>query len=487
MDQGTTSSRALVIDHDCRVVSMAQREFQQIFPQSGHVEHDPVEIWESQAETAVEAVESAGIGIGDIAGVGITNQRETTLVWDRVTGEPVCNAIVWQDRRTSEFCDDIRETHGELIRGRTGLETDAYFSASKIRWILKNVRGCYERAKNGELCFGTVDTWLVWNLTGGKRHITDVSNASRTMLFDIKSLAWDPELLDLFDVPIAIIPEVKSSSEIYGEISSIPALNGIPIAGIAGDQQAALFGQLCVNPGETKNTYGTGCFMLQNTGEAPADSENRLLTTVAWQLNGKTFYALEGSVFIGGAIVQWLRDSLEIISEASEVEALANSVENNGGVYFVPAFAGLGTPYWDQDARGTIVGLTRGAGRAHIARAAVESIAYQTSELLEAVQNDSGEQLSELRVDGGATANRSLLQFQADILGIPVVVPQTTETTALGAAYLAGLSTGFWNDTEDLAGHWKEKERFEPLISQSKAQGMIDRWREAVRRSLKWA
>ncbi|MDH3493869.1 MAG: glycerol kinase GlpK [Acidobacteriota bacterium] len=487
LDQGTTSSRAIVFDRDSRAVSMAQREFRQIYPEAGRVEHDPEEIWRSQLETALEALSNASIGSTEIAAIGITNQRETTLVWERKTGKPVCNAIVWQDRRTSAFCDQIRGTDGEWIRAKTGLESDAYFSASKIRWILRNVEGAAESAQNGDLCFGTVDTWLIWNLSNGRLHITDVSNASRTMLFDIESLEWSPELLDLFGVPAQMLPEVRSSCEVYGEVSDVSGLDGIPIAGLAGDQQAALFGQVCLRPGETKNTYGTGCFTLQNTGAHPAVSHNRLLTTVAWKIDGATTYALEGSVFIGGAVIQWLRDALGVIDSSDEVEALSNSVADNGGVYFVPAFAGLGTPYWDQDARGTIIGLTRGTGAAHIARAAIESIAFQTAELLEAIRNDSGERLSELRVDGGATANRSLLQFQADILGLPVVVSGTPETTALGAAYLAGLAVGYWKGTEDLADHWHEKERYEPSISTSDAERQMGRWREAVGRSRNWA
>lgn len=487
LDQGTTSSRAIVFDNESNLVSSAQQEFSQIYPAAGLVEHDPIELWESQAATAVAALRSAGLKASDISAVGITNQRETTVIWDRKTGTPVCNAIVWQDRRTSEFCDEIRPSHGRLIRERTGLETDAYFSASKIRWILENVEHAYARSENGELCFGTVDSWLVWQLTGGAAHVTDVSNASRTMVYDIHDLDWNQELMSLFRVPYAMMPDVRSSAEHFGEISTVPELAGIDITGIAGDQQAALFGQLCFAPGDVKNTYGTGCFMLQNTGESPVVSSHRLLTTIGWQIGDETSYALEGSVFVGGAVIQWLRDSLEIISESSEVEALANSVDDNGGVYFVPAFAGLGTPYWDQDARGTITGLTRGTGKAHIARAATESIAYQTAELLEAVQKDSGERLTELRVDGGATANRSLLQFQADILGIPVVVSKTAETTALGAAYLAGLGAGVWQDTNDLSEHWKEAERYEPRMKKSEAARLKERWREAVRRSRNWA
>ncbi len=484
LDQGTTSSRAIVFDRDSRVVSMAQREFTQIFPKSGWVEHDPAEIWESQLETAIEAVANAGLGARDIAAVGITNQRETTIVWDRATGEPVCNAIVWQDRRTSSRCEAVRASHGDLIRAKTGLETDAYFSASKLEWILHNVEGVKLRADRGELAFGTVDSWLIWNLTSGRAHLTDVSNASRTMLFNINSLDWDAELLDLFDVPRSLLPRVTASSEVIGEIGSVPALKGIPIAGNAGDQQAALFGQACFEPGLSKNTYGTGCFLLQNIGEKPIASKHRLLTTVAWKIGDRTEYALEGSVFIGGAVIQWLRDSLGIINTAADVEELASSVPDNGGVYFVPAFAGLGAPYWNQDARGTIVGLTRGTGRAHIARAALESIAFQSAELLEAMHADSGQQLLELRVDGGATKNDALLQFQSDLLQIPVVRSKVTETTALGAAYLAGLAVGYWKSTEDLRHHWQEDKRFEPRMSADAAARLMAEWRHAVRRAL---
>lgn len=487
LDQGTTSSRAIIFDRDSKVVSMAQQEFKQIFPGSGLVEHDPQEIWESQSETAVEAINSAGLSASEIAAVGITNQRETTIVWERATGKAICNAIVWQDRRTADFCNQIRETHGAMIRAGTGLETDAYFSASKIRWILENIAGARESAEAGDLCFGTVDSWLIWNLTNGESHVTDASNASRTMLYNINKLSWDSELLSLFDVPESMLPEVVTSSGIVDEISSPHELAGIPITGIAGDQQAALFGQVCTSPGDTKNTYGTGCFMLQNTGAEPAASKNRLLTTIAWSVADETAYALEGSVFIGGAVVQWLRDSLGVIAHSTEVEKLAASVKDNGGVYFVPAFAGLGTPYWDQDARGTIIGLTRGTGAAHIARAAVESIAFQTAELLVALQADSGKALTEMRVDGGATANDSMLQFQADILGLPVVVPETSETTALGAAYLAGLGTGVWKNTDELAENWNEKKRFEPEMKRSTAEELLACWREAVQRSLNWA
>jgi glycerol kinase len=485
-DQGTTSSRAIVFDKESRVVSAGQKEYTQIFPHSGWVEHDPLEIWESQIQTAVEALQKKSLTAKDIAAIGITNQRETTVVWNKTTGEPVYNAIVWQDRRTSDFCDEIRKKHAGSVREKTGLEVDAYFSASKLNWILENVEGVRSRAERGELLFGTIDSWLIWKLTAGKAHVTDVSNASRTMLFNINTLDWDEELLEIFGIPRGLLPKVVSSSEIYGEAETIDELKGIKISGNAGDQQAALFGQLCFEAGLSKNTYGTGCFLLQNVGEEPVRSENKLLTTIAWKIGDKTEYALEGSVFIGGAVVQWLRDSLEIIENSSEVEDLANSVEDNGGVYFVPAFAGLGAPHWDQDARGLIIGLTRGTGRAHIARAAVESICYQTADLLEAMQADAGIELRELRVDGGATRNDSLLQFQADILQIPVIRSKITETTALGAAYLAGLAVGFWKSCEDLRHHWQEDKRFEPKMSREKAGELRAKWKEAVRRAMNW-
>lgn len=486
LDQGTTSSRAIIFDKDSRIISVAQKEFTQIFPKSGWVEHDPREIWESQQNTAIAALQKANLKAEDIFAVGITNQRETTIVWNKKTGEPVCNAIVWQDRRTSAFCDEIRKTYADLIREKTGLEVDAYFSASKIRWILENIEVARKQAETGELAFGTVDSWLIWQLTGGAMHLTDVSNASRTMLFNIKDLVWDEELLRIFDVPRQILPEVRSSSEIYGEIAEPEELRGVSIAGIAGDQQAALFGQLCTEKGLSKSTYGTGCFMLQNVGATPVESENRLLTTIAWQISGQTEYALEGSVFIGGAVIQWLRDSLQIIENSGEVEDLANSIADNGGVYFVPAFAGLGSPHWNQDARGLIIGLTRGTGRSHIARAAVESICYQTADLLEAMQRDAQIELKELRVDGGATSNDSLLQFQSDILQIPVVRPQITETTALGAAYLAGLAVGFWKDKSDLAEHWQAEKIFTPQMSREKANELKAKWSKAVIRALDW-
>lgn len=487
LDQGTTSSRAIIFDRESRTISVGQKEFTQIFPRPGWVEHDPLEIWETQVKTAVEALKKAGLTARDIAATGITNQRETIVVWNRKTGEPIYNAIVWQDRRTSGFCDEIRKNHAELIRGKTGLEVDAYFSASKLNWILGNVEGAREKAENGELLFGTIDSWLVWKFTSGKAHITDVSNASRTMLFNISSLNWDDELIEIFKIPRQMLPKVVSSSEIYDGIETPNELKGIAIAGNAGDQQAALFGQTCFEKGASKNTYGTGCFLLQNVGETPVKSDNKLLTTVAWQIDGRTEYALEGSVFIGGAVVQWLRDSLGIIESSEAVENLANSVENNSGVYFVPAFAGLGAPHWNQDARGLIIGLTRGTGRAHIARAAVESICYQTADLLEAVQMDAKIELKELRVDGGATRNDSLLQFQADVLQIPVVRPRITETTALGAAYLAGLAVGFWKSREELRLSWQEDKRFEPQMPREKAAELLAKWKKAVECAKVWA
>ncbi|MDQ3130359.1 MAG: glycerol kinase GlpK [Acidobacteriota bacterium] len=486
-DQGTTSSRAIIFDAESRIISLSQTEHTQIFPNNGWVEHNPQEIWETQSKVAVEALRKANLTAKDIAAVGITNQRETTVCWNLKTGETVYNAIVWQDRRTSAFCDDIRKNYGGLIREKTGLEVDAYFSASKIRWILENVEAAGKLAETGDLAFGTIDCWLVWKLTSGAQHLTDVSNASRTMIYNIKTLDWDDELLKIFNIPRSILPEVRSSSEIYGEISEIEELKGIPIAGIAGDQQAALFGQMCYEKGLSKNTYGTGCFMLQNVGTEIVKSENRLLTTIAWKIGGKTEYALEGSVFIGGAVVGWLRDSLGIIDKSSDVEALANSVENNGGVYFVPAFTGLGAPYWNQNARGLIIGLTRGTGKAHIARAAVESIGYQTDELIEAMRIDSKIELKELRVDGGAAANDSLLQFQADISQITVARSKITETTALGAAYLAGLAVGFWRSKEEFAAHRESDKYFVPQLSGEKAKELKTKWREAVKRALDWA
>ena len=486
LDQGTTSSRAIIFDHSSQIVSVAQQEFEQIFPKGGWVEHNPKEIWGSQKDVAIEALREASLNANDIAAIGITNQRETTVIWDKKTGEPIHNAIVWQDRRTSNFCNELRETQGNLIRAKTGLEVDAYFSASKINWLLENVEGARAKALNGELCFGTIDSWLVWNLTNGEEHLTDASNASRTMLFNIHDLDWDDELLEIFDIPREILPEVKNSSEVYGEVKTPNELNGIKISGIAGDQQAALFGQICFEKGSTKSTYGTGCFLLQNTGDKAVRSENKLLTTIGWQIGDKCEYALEGSVFIGGAVVQWLRDSLEIIADSDDVENLANSIEDNGGVYFVPAFAGLGTPHWNQEARGLIIGLTRGTGKAHIARAAIEAIAFQTADLLSAMEKDSGIELTELRVDGGATKNDSLMQFQADILQIPVVRSKITETTALGAGYLAGLAVGYWESKDEVSKHWQEDKRFEPKMSVKEVKKLRDKWNEAVKKSLNW-
>jgi glycerol kinase len=487
LDQGTTSSRAIVFDHDGAMVAVAQKEFPQIFPQPGWVEHDPGEIWATQVAVAVEALGRAQIRPRDVAAIGITNQRETTIVWDRETGDPVCNAIVWQDRRTAEFCDRLKsDGHEALVRQRTGLVIDAYFSGSKIAWILDNVPGARKRAEAGKLAFGTVDSWLVWKLTSGATHVTDVSNASRTMLFDINTLTWDTDLLRLMNVPASMLPEVRASSEVYARVSTSLGVADVPIAGIAGDQQAALFGQMCVSPGLTKNTYGTGCFLLQNTGTRPVASANRLVTTVAWKIGNRTEYALEGSVFIGGAVVQWLRDGLGLITKSVDVERLAASVPDNGGVYLVPAFAGLGAPHWDPYARGLMVGITRGTTAGHVARAALESIAYQVDDLLEAVSRDSGIQMGELRVDGGASTNDALLQFQADLLGVPVVRPAVTETTALGAAYLAGLAVGFWGSADEIAGQWRVDRRFEPAMARGDAARLRERWREAVGRSRGW-
>jgi glycerol kinase len=486
LDQGTTSSRALLFDHEGTICSLAQREFEQIFPQPGWVEHSPEQIALSQIAVALEALAQAGARPSDVAAIGIANQRETTIVWNRETGEPVHNAIVWQDRRTADFCERLRsEGHGPLIQQRTGLLIDSYFSASKISWILDQVPGARSLADAGKLAFGTVDTWLVWKLTAGRVHATDASNASRTMLFNIHTGAWDHELLDLFRVPLSMMPAVRSSSEVYGQVSAVKGLEDIPLAGIAGDQQAALFGQRCTRPGLTKNTYGTGCFMLQNTGRRAVPSSNRLVTTVAWRIGDATEYALEGSVFVGGAVVQWLRDGLGLIRKSEEVETLANSVPDNGGVYFVPAFVGLGAPHWDSYARGSIFGLTRGTTAGHLARAALESIAYQVADLLDAMRLDSGDPVQELRVDGGAAANNSLMQFQADILGVPVVRPAVTETTALGAAYLAGLAVGFWKT--DLTDSVATKDRrFNPQLPASQARLLRNRWNEAVARSKNW-
>ncbi len=486
-DQGTTSSRAIVFDRNGAIISVAQKEFTQIFPQPGWVEHDANEIWSTQLGVAAEAITKAGLTVKQIAAIGITNQRETTVVWDKITGQPIHHAIVWQDRRTADLCDALRkEGKDRLIQQKTGLVIDAYFSATKVKWILDHVEGARAKANNGELCFGTIDTWLLWKLTNGKVHATDVSNASRTMLFNIHSLSWDEELLKIFDVPAAILPEVRSSSEVYGETQNILTSHNIPIAGIAGDQQAALFGQMCTQPGMVKNTYGTGCFMLMNTGEKAVPSTNHLLTTVAWKVNGVTQYALEGSVFIAGAVVQWLRDGLKIIRSSAEVEALANEVESSDGVYVVPAFAGLGAPYWNQHARGTMVGITRGTTAAHMARAALESIAYQTMDVLKAMEADSGISIKELRVDGGATANNLLMQFQSDILNCKVVRPVVTETTALGAAYLAGLAVGYWKNMEDIQQQWMMEKTFTSSMKNEERNELSDGWKKAVTAAISW-
>jgi glycerol kinase len=487
LDQGTTSSRAIVFDHDGAIKAVAQKEFTQIFPKTGWVEHDPQEIWASQIGVAVEALGRAHVRPSDLAAIGITNQRETTIVWDRETGEPVYNAIVWQDRRTADYCQRLKaEGAGDTIQAKTGLLVDAYFSASKIRWILDNVAGARARADAGKLAFGTVDSWLVWKLTDRARHLTDISNASRTMLFNIHTLAWDDELLRIFEIPASMLPDVRSSSEPYGNVSTALGIESVPIAGIAGDQQAALFGQMCRKPGMSKNTYGTGCFLLQNIGTTPTRSTQQLVTTVAWQIGGRTEYALEGSVFIGGAVVQWIRDGLGLIRTAPEIEALATSVADNGGVYLVPAFAGLGAPHWDPYARGTIVGVTRGTTSGHIARAALESIAYQVADLLDAMAADCGIAVTELRVDGGAATNDTLMQFQADVLGVPVVRPAVTETTALGAAYLAGLAVGFWPSVDAITGQWKVDRRFEPAMPSARASALRERWTAALDRSKGW-
>jgi len=487
LDQGTTSSRAIVFDHDGSIRAVAQKEFKQIFPQSGWVEHDPQEIWQSQLETAREVLAKADLTAADVAAIGITNQRETTVVWDRATGAPIHNAIVWQDRRTAAFCDSLKEAgHASEIQRRSGLVIDAYFSGSKLRWLLDNVPNARARAERGELAFGTIDSWLVWNLTGGKLHLTDPSNASRTMLYDLHTGTWSDELCKILGVPRAVLPSIKASSEVYGE--SVASLLGdaIPIAGIAGDQQAALFGQGCFSRGLAKNTYGTGCFMLMNIGSTPAPSKHQLLTTVAWRTGKDTDFALEGSVFIGGAAVQWLRDGLGIIKSSGEVEELAASVPDSAGVYLVPAFAGLGAPHWDQYARGTIAGITRGTNRGHIARAALEGIAFQVADVLDVMKQDSGIAMNELRVDGGACTNNLLMQFQADVLQVPVVRPKVIETTALGAAYLAGLAVGYWKSKEEVAAAWQAERRFTPAMVPAQAAHRRSRWAEALNRARDW-
>ena len=485
MDQGTTSSRAIIFDKKGQIISIAQKEFTQIFPQSGWVEHDPNEIWSTQIGVAAEAITKAGLTIRQIAAIGITNQRETTVIWDRNSGQPIYNAIVWQDRRTADFCDKLKKDgKDDLIQQKTGLIIDAYFSATKAKWILDNVDGAREKASKGELCFGTIDTWLIWKLTNGQIHATDVTNASRTMLCNIHTLQWDGELQDIFDIPGNMLPQIRSSSEVYGYTQNVLTATNIPIAGIAGDQQAALFGQMCIHPGMVKNTYGTGCFMLMNTGSKAVISQNKLLTTVAWKIGDDTQYALEGSVFIAGAVVQWLRDEMQIIRSSSEIENLATEVDDTDGVYIVPAFAGLGAPYWNQYARGTITGISRGTTKAHIARAALESIAYQTVDVLKAMEADAGISIKELRVDGGATVNDFLMQFQSDVLNCKVVRPEITETTALGAAYLAGLAVGYWESIDDIKNQWSIEKTFSPDISNDNRDSLYIGWLKAVNASV---
>lgn len=489
LDQGTTSSRAIVFDQKGVIINTAQKEFKQHYPKAGWVEHNGKEIWSTQAGVAAEAITGCGLNGSNIAAIGITNQRETTLIWDRNTGKPVHNAIVWQDRRTSDYCDELKLEKGltDKIQQKTGLIPDSYFSGTKIKWILDNVDGVRKRAENGELAFGTIDTWLIWNLTRGETHVTDVSNASRTMIFNINNLEWDKELLEIFDIPESLLPEVKQSSEVYGETKTTIFASRVPIAGIAGDQQAALFGQRCIESGMVKNTYGTGCFMVMNTGEKPIQSDNNLLTTIAWQVDGKVEYALEGSIFIAGAVVQWLRDELGIIRNSADVEKLAASVDNNDGVYLVPAFAGLGAPHWNQHARGTMVGLTRGSNSGHIARAALEGIAYQVMDVLKAMEADSGIEIRELRVDGGATANNLLMQFQADILRAPVVRPKILETTALGAAYLAGLAVGYWKNHEEINNQWQVDRTFKSEMQRNDADNLIEGWYKALMAAKAWS
>jgi len=485
LDQGTSSSRAIVFDEKGTTCAVAQREFRQIFPQSGWVEHDPHEIWASQASVIAEAISIMDINGLNLAGIGITNQRETTIVWDSETEEPIYNAIVWQDRRTSDYCDELKKQGlTDMIRQKTGLIIDAYFSATKIKWILDNVAGARKRAEKGKLMFGTVDTWLIWRLTRGEVHVTDVSNASRTMLFNINTLDWDQELLDLFGIPRSMMPEVKSSSEVYGHTKTTIFAHKVPISGIAGDQQAALFGQMCTEPGMVKNIYGTGCFLLMNSGEKPILSQNNLITTVAWKIGDKVNYALEGSIFVGGSVVQWLRDGLHVINSSSEVEALASQVPDTNGVYFVPALTGLGAPWWDQYARGTITGISRGTTTAHIARAALEGIAYQTMDITAAMSRDAGVPLRELKVDGGASRNNLLMQFQADILGTKVIRPQVVETTAMGAAYLAGLAVGYWSSIDEIRKQWQVDRVFEPSWDEKQIQTARSGWEDAVKRTL---
>ena len=486
LDQGTTSSRAMIFNHAGQIVAKAQKAFAQHFPEPGLVEHDAKEIWSTQVSVLAEALAQSGIAADQIAALGITNQRETTIVWDRASGEPVHRAIVWQDRRTAKYCDSIRTAHGDSIRAKTGLVLDAYFSATKVKWILDHVPGARVRAEKGELCFGTVDTWLVWNLTEGRTFVTDPGNASRTMLFNIHTLQWDEDLLALFDIPRAMLPEVKSSSEVYGRTAPRFTNHPIAIAGIAGDQQAALFGQLCLDKGMLKNTYGTGCFLLMNTGSKPVDSQHNLLATVAWKIGGETTYALEGGVFVGGAAIQWLRDGARLIREAGEINTLAASVADNGGVYFVPALSGMGAPYWDQYARGAFFGITRGTSNGHLARAVLEGIAFQVYDIVKAMEADAGQATAQLRVDGGASQSDDLMQVQSDLFAFDIVRPRITETTALGAAYLAGLAVGFWQSTDELRAQWQADKVFSPQLPPERVQKMLHYWHKAVQAAQHW-
>lgn len=487
LDQGTTSSRAVLFNHKGDIVALSQKPFTQLFPKPGWVEHDPNEIWSSQISVAAEVIAKAGITGHDIAGIGITNQRETTIVWDKKTGKPMYNAIVWQDRRTANFCDQLKTFgHAEMINKKTGLVLDAYFSATKIHWILETVSGAREKAEAGQLCFGTVDTWLVWKLTRGKTFITDVSNASRTMLFNIHTMQWDKELLDLFNIPKSMLPDVKSNSEVYGETATTLFATKVPIAGIAGDQQAALFGQLCTKPGMIKNTYGTGCFLLMNTGNKAVKSEHKLLTTIAWKINGKTTYALEGSVFVGGAAIQWVRDGVGIIEKSDDINVLAESVLDTGGVYFVPALTGMGAPYWDQSARGMLIGITRGTNKAHIARATLEGIAFQVYDIVKAMEADASKQSIEIRVDGGASASDILMQIQADLFDCKIIRPKNLETTALGAAYLAGLAVGYWDNLSAIQSQWEEEKTFVPKADKNDVEERLHFWHKAVKRAQNW-
>jgi len=487
IDQGTTSSRAIIFDHSGAIISVAQKEFKQYFPKPGWVEHDPMEIWSTQSNVANESLEKNNLSAEDIAAIGITNQRETVVVWDKKTGEPLYNAIVWQDKRTSSYCDELKsQGHEDSVREKTGLVIDSYFSGTKVKWILDNVDGARNKAEAGELLMGTMDTWLIWKFTKGEVHVTDVSNASRTLLYNINTMSWDQDLLKLLDVPESMLPEVKQSSEVYGKTKTLFENAEIPIAGIAGDQQAALFGQMCTKKGMVKNTYGTGCFMLMNIGDKPKVSTKGLLTTVAWKINNKTTYAFEGSIFIAGAVVQWLRDGLKMIEKSSDVEALAASVEDTSGVYFVPAFAGLGAPHWNQKAQGTMFGITRGTTDAHVARAALEAIAFQTLDILKAMESDSGITIKELRVDGGATVNDMLMQFQSDVLNTKTVRPQVVETTAMGAAFLAGLAVGYWKDPEDIQAIWQSDASFSPTEQREDVDNKIKGWYRAIKALQFW-